>query len=190
MDALASGSSHGTLQDGGSVGSPTSGYGFTPGIQSTTKYAAYKHAHTQSTFGTTPLPSATPGTDDCFRSASQLTGTFTAGDWAVALPSYDNTGNTTTGRLRFRLFRSVNDTGSAATEITNGAVEIAPPFVSGATIRYGTATVALGAVVLTGEYLFFKLAIRIDTSDAGFSGPYLGTSDINNSKIVTPTFFP
>jgi hypothetical protein len=75
----------------------------------------------QVVFGTTPLPDAAPDNTlgDCWRSENTMKGSFAISPWSFHFPvRSDTAGGTQDGRVRVRLWKGTDPTGSGATEIT------------------------------------------------------------------------
>jgi hypothetical protein len=193
-DAAASGSSHGSAQDGGSPPTAaTTGTGWVTGtIASGGALMVYgsirpSGAITGSSF---PIPGTPPGTTDCWRSEQPLNGTFNGGFWSGSIPVISTVGSTTDGRFRLRFWKSANADGSGATEITTGQLLMSVATnVNTAAEIVTTGNTAVPNIVMSNEYLFILPGWNIAGAGGGATDNVLfrvGT----NSKITTPEFAP
>lgn len=194
--ALAGSSSHGSLQDGGSPpADANSNTGWLVGTTAPTSPGPWRRmvyaSGAASGFGAPLQPSGAPVTNDCWRSEQPIYGVFQAGDWEIH-PSFRGMTQPVTGsgRLNFRLWRSANEDGSSATEITSGVVET-DPLSNILTSADQSVALFLGfpAVTLAGEYLFFQCAWEITGASAS------GVATVrfrvgSNSYVATPNFLP
>ena len=168
-DSAASGSNFGQLQVGGSAPSTaTTATGWTVDTVGATNYAlmAYASERASSVFSGTAQPAGNPDNSlgDCFRSTSTMSGDFATGVWTIALPVIAvSAAAGQDGRVRVRLWKSANATGTSPTEITSGAV-------AGTTVTNLTtgaeqvSTVTTGSITgfsMTNEYLFVQIAWEI-----------------------------
>ena len=162
----ASGSNHGALSDTAPA-TATSGTGWIVGTTAVNNYSRMDFAveRLASTFGATAQPSSGPDNTlgDCFRTPSVRSGSYAAGDWTFSLPVRAVTlAAKQDGRLRVRVWRSVNADGSSPTEITASTLALSEVTDLGTSADSVTSgTVALGAITLTDEYLFIQLAWHI-----------------------------
>ncbi len=169
LDSTASGSNFGQLQFGGSAPSTaTTATGWTVDTVGSSNYAlmAYGSERLSSTFSGTAQPAGNPDNSlgDCFRSTSTLSGDFATGVWTIAIPVIAvSAAAGQDGRVRVRLWKSANATGTSPTEITSGAV-------AGTTVTNLTtgaeqvSTVTTGSITgfsLANEYLFVQVAWEI-----------------------------
>ena len=164
-DALASGSNHLSLQDGGSAPSAARIItGWIVGTLTPTRYALMDSqterasaAHT-----TTIQPSAAPDDTlgDCFRSENPLTGSFAAGNWSFSFEVQGETRATSThdGRLRLRVWTSPNADGSAGTAQVAAFVTSAYTDLANSAVQTITATWNASAFSVTNEYVFVQVA--------------------------------
>lgn len=165
-DAAAAGSNHGSLQQAGTapvtatIGTGWDITGLAVGQFSLMDYAVERVAGDFS--GTSPTAGPNNTLGDCFRSESTLNGSFAAGTWTLAVPVIAVSGAGATARVRAKLYKGANATGSGATEITAG-------WVNGTTVTNlqtgvaQTSTVTftgLAAVAMAAEYLFVQLTLE------------------------------
>jgi hypothetical protein len=170
LGAAASGSSHGTLQDGGSApAAALLGTGWVVGSNaigqiSEMLYGTERARTAGGGWGTTAHPTAL-GTTNAWRTANTLTGSFAAGNWTFTVGIRSTVGTVTRGRLRLRVYRSTNADGSGATELTSAVIlTSALTALSTSATNTVTVTTALAAATLAGEYLFVACAWEITTS--------------------------
>lgn len=169
LDSAASGSNFGQLQVGGSPPSTaTTATGWTVDTVGATNYAlmAYASERASTVFSGTAQPAGNPDNSlgDCFRSTSTMSGDFATGVWTIAVPVIAvSAAAGQDGRVRVRLWKSSNATGTSPTEITSGAV-------AGTTVTNLTtgaeqvSTVTTGSITgfsLANEYLFVQIAWEI-----------------------------
>ena len=171
-DALASGSNHLSLQDGGSPPSQVRiSTGWVVGTLAATRYARMdsQTERASSAHLTTPIqPDGAPDNTlgDCFRSENTINGTFANANWSLSFQVEGETRSTSThdGILRIRIWKSANADGSSPTELT-GATITTTQYVNLANSAFQTitATWSPGAVItLTNEYLFIQIAHQLD----------------------------
>lgn len=193
-NAAASGSSHGSLQQGGTAPSTaTTGTGWTVAKITAPNYALMIYATTRAStvFTTTAVPSAGPTTTDCWRSENTLTGTFASGNFTVAI-SFISTSTSATqdGRFRVRIWKSSNATGTGAVELASGGVvqsTIATNLTTSA--QNLTATVAVNQnLTFTAEYLFIQVAWEVTGAGSANACDVIFRTDGTNSKITTTSF--
>lgn len=191
-DSTASGSSHGSLLDGGV--SPTAANTNTqfalPASILVSEYALqnYNSTVTSGTFSSTVQPTTSPTTNDCWRSQNTYTGTFSAGTWTINM-SFAASGTviSLSGKWRFRIWYSTDPTGTTgATEITSGAISTSSFTNPTTTATNSTASASLSSVTLTNAYLFLQIACELDSG--GGSQNLIIRVDGTNSIITTPTF--
>lgn len=113
-------------------------------------------------FQTTAQPSGEPlnAAEDCFRLSAVTTGQFSAGTWYSSLSVIAVTsGGDQDGRLRCRVWRSVNADGTSATELTAGTmVGSNTTDLSTTVAQSSSASTQMAASNLTDEYLFWQVA--------------------------------
>jgi hypothetical protein len=97
---------------------------------------------------------------DCLRSTDQYTGDFASANWVVNFCVRANSSATGQGgRMRCRLFTSVNADGSGATEITAAQqVGSAVTTLLTSVTQNSSVTFNPGAFSVAGEYVFVQLA--------------------------------
>ena len=191
-DALASGSSHGSLQDGGTPPSTANtGTGWKQAKTAATAYFLMHYATSASTTSQTSpaLPSTGPTTNDCWRTENTYTGTILAGTWNLALSIIATTAGAI-GTFDFRVWKGSNATGSGAVEITSGIVTGSGPVtLSISTASNITASFTTGAnTQFSNEYIFFQIAWKETTTGSSTTDNGLIRTDSTNSKVTTPSF--
>src|SRR3990170_9120332 len=128
-DVLASGSNHLSLQDGGSPPSDVMiSTGWKVGTIGTNRYNLMD-SQTEVvvvTGDTTVMPNAAPNNTigDSFRSENTIYGTFANANWSLSFKVIGETQATGAqdGRLRIRIWKSANQDGSSATELTTATL--------------------------------------------------------------------
>lgn len=198
IDSAATGSSHGSLQVGGSApATATTATEWIVNKNANPNYALMVYNNNVASWTTTAQPSTSPTTNDCFRTNTggvandgKLTGTFTSGNWTVSIPVIAVTsGGDQDGRMRVRIWRSANANGSSATEMTNGATQLS--IVTN--LAVGTAQTTSGSVpvtqnlTLSGEYIFVQLAWEI-TGAGGANGRDVLIRVGSTSSVTTTNF--
>lgn len=169
LDSAAPGSNFGQLQVGGSAPSTaTTATGWTVDTVGATNYAlmAYASERLSTTFSGTAQPAGNPDNSlgDCFRSTSTLTGDFATGAWTIAVPVIAvSAAAGQDGRVRVRLWKSSNATGTSPTEITAGAVAgtTVTNLTTGAEQVSTVTTASITGFSMTNEYLFVQIAWEI-----------------------------
>jgi hypothetical protein len=118
---------------------------------------------------TTPKP-GTPASGNGYRSTTPISGTFDNANWVFNIAVRSVTAAYTgTGRVRIRVFRSVNADGSAATELT-GATQVGTTVGPGSTTVDATSIVTWApgaAFTFNNEYLFVTVAWETVTASGG-----------------------
>lgn len=195
-DAAAPGSSHGSLQEGGTVSTATMGTGWTVGKVAAGNYSYMDYGTEVSSagFNTTVKPEAsTPGTFTDWRSERTLSGTFTSGSWSLSVQvcGVGATGSQD-GNLGVRIFKGAAADGSDAVEMTTARTEttIATNLgaAPGSTL---TATVSVTAnLTLTNEYLFVELAWEITGAGGSNNCDVLFRQNAAASFVTTTQFNP
>jgi len=196
-DALASGSNHLSLQDGGSPPSQMRiSTGWVVGTLAATRYARMdsQTERASSAHLTTPVqPDGAPDNTlgDCFRSENTINGTFANANWSLSFQVEGETRSTSThdGILRIRIWKSPNATGSSPTELT-GATLTTTQYVNLANSAFQTITLTWspGALItLTNEYLFIQIAHQLDGAGSNAnSDTHLA---VGSSNTVTTSNF-
>jgi len=169
LDSAASGSNFGQLQIGGSAPSAaTTTTGWTVDTVAATNYALldYGVERLSTTFSGTAEPAGNPDNTlgDCFRSTNVMTGDFATGVWTITVPVIAVTGASgQDGRVRVRLWKSANATGTTPTEITSGAVvgTAVTNLATGAEQTSVATTSSITGFSMTSEYLFVQIAWEI-----------------------------
>lgn len=197
-NAAAWGGAHGTAQNEGAVPSiARSGTGWTVGTTASGNYSlmVYGSKRAAATFGGTAQPASSPSTTDSLRSINPLYGSFASGNWTMSIALRSATAALTTGRgqIQMRVWQSVNQNCSSATEITSGAFAIGPTTsdLSTTVNTTITATWAAPAITLVNEYLCFQMAWQVTTSaGSGTTKDVLLVADpsatVFNSTAWTP----
>ncbi len=195
LNSAASSSTYGSLQDGGSTTTATTTTGWTVGTTAGTVYANqnYNTKVTAATFGATPQPSAAPANaGECWRSSNPLTGHFESGTWTIAISVIASANAATgTGRLRVRIWKSANQNGSSAVELTTSTISTTQwnNLTTGAAQNL-TGSQAIAATTFANEYLFIEVACEIDTASGNAAADVLIRIDQTNSKLTTALFDP
>ena len=123
---------------------------------------SFRQERAAATFTATPEPSGTPlgKAQDCWRISAGTSGTFSAGTWYSSVSVIAVTsGGTHNGRALFRLWRSSNEDGTGATELT--ALAMLGSNVTGLSTtvaQSSSASVYISSFSLSGEYLFLQAA--------------------------------
>ena len=195
VDAAASGSSHGSLQDGGTaptVASTTTGW--IVGTTAATHYSnlAYATQQLASTFGTTALPNGAPGTNNCFRSQNAYTGNFIAGNWAFKLSAIATAALSGTCHARIRVWISSSATGASATEITTATLTMGNwANLTTSTAQDATLTWAAPSFAMVNQYLFIEIALETTVASGASTAAMVlrvGNVTPSISSIVTTAF--
>lgn len=147
-------------------------YGWTVGIIAPTQYAAADAQTEIGGFSVTEPSSGivtTAGAGNCWRTSVPLTGTFDTGTWqidgaAIAV----SVGAGQDGRIKVRVFRSVNLDGSSATELTTASQ-------TGSTItnlttfaqQTSTASFSIDTFSVSNEYIFIQMIWEITGAASG-----------------------
>lgn len=169
LDSAASGSNFGQLQTGGSPPSTaTTATGWTVDTVASGNYAlmAYASERLSSTFSGTAQPAGNPDNSlgDCFRSTSTMSGDFATGVWTIAVPVIAvSAAAGQDGRVRVRLWKSANATGTSPTELTSGAVAgtTVTNLTTGAEQISTVTTSSITGFSMANEYLFVQIAWEI-----------------------------
>jgi hypothetical protein len=192
-DATASGSSAGSLQDGGSIADQVTGTGatFSTGSSSDVRQIYGTLSSTSTTYQTQPSSAPAGSARDCWRSESPLSGTFAAGSWTLNLKTDISVeGNGTQYNCAFRLWKSANADGSSATEITagivTGALQDDLDFIG--FLSWITNTPSLAAATLSNEYLFLELSLSCLTNGVSGSCTLTVHAGTFNAYLATPNF--
>jgi len=196
-DAAASGSTHGSLQEltGAWNADAVMVTGWKTGTVSTaTPFEKMTYGSEVSAFvASTQLTPAALGTDDAFRTENQITATFAAGDWIIDFyVTAITTASTGTGRMRARIWKSANATGSGATELTTVPLvgTTATRDVTGRAFPRDTGCTRITwtpgtTIALSGEYLFVQLEWEIQSA-GGTSTADHHWSTGSSSALFTP----
>lgn len=197
VDAAASGSAHGSLQDGGTAPTVAStATGWTTSTVATANYSNLVYATTQAagTFGTTPLPSGAPTTTNCFRTQVSYVGNFASGNWAFSIPLIATIAQTGTVHLRARVWRSTDPTGQTnVNEITTATLTLTNAAnLTIVTAQRTTVTWAAPAFTLDNEYLFVELALEVTVASTVGAACVIRVGNVTPSiaSITTTLFVP
>lgn len=145
------------------------------------------------TFAPGTLPDSPIVSGDSFRSTGTYSGSFASGTWAFHLRGIAVTNASgQIGRVRIRVWRSVNADGSSANEITSAVAVGTTPgaAITTSTPQTSSATFNPGTVNVTNEYLLVQTAWEVTTA-ASMTG-----ADVNlrigtgATRLITPTFTP
>lgn len=195
---LASNSSHQEMSetDPGTeaYASPVTGWVVSTGATNRSKFEAQTE-RAATTFDATTYPNGTIDTalGDCLRSATAYNGSFASANWVVHFESRANSnGGAQDGRMYCRLFRSANEDGSSATEITSAAQQgtLVSNLATSATLD-SAATFNPGAFSVSNEYLFVQLAWErtgaggMTSSDVNMR---IGNAGGHGTRVVTSDF--
>lgn len=168
------------------------------------KIAAANSAHfdagTKQTSGTFSLQSSTPkpssfvtgALSNAFGTLTPLTGQFANTAWTFTFAVRATTASAQAGRMRMRVFKSVNADGTSATELT-GSTQVGTTSSALSTTADVTSVVTWSpgtTIQLDNEYLFFVLAWEITTASGSNSGDVqIRTGQAAaGSRLVTPDF--
>lgn len=114
------------------------------------------------TFTSTAEPSDVPlgKAQDCWRISVGTSGTFSAGTWYSSVSVIAvSSGGFQDGRARFRIWRSSNEDGTSATEVTAGTmVGSLVTDLSTTVAQSSSASTQIASFSLSGEYLFLQVA--------------------------------
>lgn len=150
-----------TTQPGASTSTTgwTLGNELAPGVYSR---QSFRQERAAATFTTTIEPSGVPlgKAQDCWRLSAGTTGTFSAGTWYSSVSVLAvSSGGARDGRAHFRIWRSTNEDGTTATEITQGAmVGSRVTDLSTTVAQSSSASTQIAGFSLAGEYLFLQVA--------------------------------
>lgn len=138
---------------------------------------------------TTPKPASfvTTSSANAFKSDLALTGTFANSAWTFSWLAGSQATGVSSGRLRMRVFKSANASGSGATELTSSTL-VGTTASVGAGNSAVTVTWSPGATItLSNEYLFFVLAWEITTAGGSNSSVIDLESGGNSGGFTTFT---
>ena len=123
---------------------------------------SFRQERAVATFTGTAEPSGVPlgKAQDSWRISAGTTGTFSAGTWYSSVSVIAVTsGGFRDGRARFRIWRSSNEDGTTATEVTAGAmVGSNVTDLSTTVAQSSSASTQIASFSLSGEYLFLQVA--------------------------------
>ncbi len=197
-DPIASGSNAGTLQQTVPPAS-TSTTGWTVGTQLASPYACqvYNTEIGGAQFTATPKPDVPPvnSAEDSWRFGPS-TGTFSLGTWYSSISVIAVTsGGDQDGRLRARLWRSPNPTGTPATEITASSgvmVGTTVTNLSTTVAQSSSASARIAAFFISNEYIFYQVAWEITgvggAADRDVLVRYGSMGATDGSGLVTAAF--
>jgi hypothetical protein len=193
-NSTAAGSSHGSLQVGGSApGVAFTSTGWNMGTLAANNYGTqiYNTLLITGNMGVGVRPLSSLSTTGGWRSENKLLGTFANANWTVAL-AFQRSGTAATAQIaaRWNFFRSANADGSSATQIwaaqQGSSISVTAESIS-------TLTANPGAITLNNEYLIIQVAIRtIVAGSDSTANAYIrvGNSVITTSDFVEPVVDP
>jgi hypothetical protein len=166
-NAAAGSSNHGSLQDGGSApttATTTTGWDVTGLGANQFALMDFNSERAAGAFAGT-APSAGPNNTlgDCVRSESAYTGSFAGGTWTLTVPMVADSAAGAGLRIRAKLWRSANQDGSSATQITAGWVDgtDVTDLQTGTPQNSVVSFTGLSAVTMTNEYLFVQILCEV-----------------------------
>jgi hypothetical protein len=184
------------LQDGVDFTAGTRTDGWTVAKLAAGNSSEYKNGIKQAS-GTFSLNSTTPkpgalGVDNAFKTPNPLTGIFDIGNWSLTFAVRATVASAQAGRMRVRVFKSANASGSGATELT-GATLVGTTSVALSTSADASSVVTWSpgtTITLNNEYLFFVVAWEVTTASGSNTGDVLiRTGQVAAaSRIITPNF--
>jgi hypothetical protein len=199
LNATASGSSHGSLRDGGSAPSVSvTSTGWTVGKVVAGDYSemVYNTKNATGTFGATVLPNKPPVLNDCWRTQNPLSGTYPAGNWTIAMSFESVTHlNAGTSNLVVAMWSSVSQNshiaGDPARKISGANIALSGFTTASTGVQVNTTgTWVAPAFTLSGEYLFMQCACQITVAGSSTTSDMVFVQDGTNSKITPTTFTP
>jgi hypothetical protein len=137
---------------------------------------------------TGPLPNVGTSGADSFAIPAPLTGSFASGNWTLTFGIKTNIGSSATGRVRCRVWASVNFDGSSARELTSGAL-VTNTITLSASLPTFTPSVTWAAplITLNNEYMFF--AVEWEATAVGTGGQDVKLVQ-NNSALTSTVWTP
>lgn len=143
--------------------------------------------------GTTPKPTAliTTLNSQALKTPAALSGVFAATAWTLTFALRASVVSAQAGRIRMRVYRSVNADGTGATEITSATqIGTTSAVLSTSADVTSTVTWSPGALTLNAEYLFFTLAWEVTTAGGSNTADVLLRTGqaAAGTRIVTPDF--
>lgn len=131
---------------------------------------------------------------NAFRTLNAYDGQFDAAAWTLTFAARATTASSQAGRVRCRVFASVNADGSGARELT-GATQVGTTSAALSTTADVTSVVTwtpAAAIVAANEYLFFVLAWEITTASGSTSSDVVFRTgqSAGGTRIVTSNFTP
>lgn len=157
------------------------------------------------TFGATAQPDGTPvttaGAGDCWVTASTYSGTFDTGNWTIDQCIRANTSAGGTSRGRARVFRTANQDGSSATEVTAAVMVGSTVTPSTSSTTDSTVTASINTFSVTNEYILIQIgwetvtAGGMTTNDVNYrvgngSGAGTRVTSANFTSTATPSWGP
>lgn len=182
-------------------GASTTGTGWTVGKIASGNFSAllYGTERATGTFSTTDYLVTThpnPGSGDSWRSENTMNGVFANANWVFTFPVRAVTAaNAQRGRIKVRVWKSVNADGSSPTELT-AATQTGTTITAISTSADNNSVVTWspgGTVTLTAEYLFIQCEWEITTAGTTNTADILiraGTSSTMVTSNFTPTLQP
>lgn len=192
-NAAASGSAHGSLQNGGTVTTATTNTGWQVGTVSAGRYSPSMYNTVMQGTDSAAVPSILPNNIDypgnCWRSESTLKGYFSAGSWSFAVSMIALSNASGSGKVHFRVFKSATATGSSATELTTGLVSSTNwSNLTTGTAQNLTASGVLTDSLLNNEYIFVQPIFQVVTQSSSSTASIAFRVDATNSRVTTADF--
>lgn len=143
---------------------------------------------------TTPKPGTlgTGAAANAFRSLNPYTGQFAAAAWTLTFAVRATTASSQAGRVRCRVFASINADGTSARELTS-ATQVGTTSAALSTTADVTSVVTwtpASAIIMSHEYLFFVVAWEITTAGGanGADVQFRTGQSAGGTRIVTSIF--
>lgn len=137
-------------------------------------------------FSATVQPSGAPDAalGDAFRLPAS-TGRYASGMWTLAVQlKNQNSGNQHAGRLRVRVWKSLNASGAGAVELT-AATQLGPIVTTLGTVQVADVNISLPKVILRNEYVFVQLSWEVTSPGTANGNDVLlrvGTMALNTTE--------
>jgi hypothetical protein len=166
-----------------------------PGLTSDFDVAVKQLAATFTSNTTFPKPSAsllTGAAANAFKSQYRYLGSFAAANWALTIAVRATVGSAQTGRVRARVFASVNADGSSSRDLNGAVLPTGATTAALTSSADGTSLITwtAPAITLSSEYLFIAIAWDIVVASGSNNGDALlrtGQS-AGGTRIVTSNF--
>lgn len=166
-DALASGSNHLSLQDGGAAPSTatiSTGWAVTGAALAHFARMDSQTERAAGAFAQGLQPSGVPDNSlgDCFRTENKIKGGFAPGNWTLAIPLISTTaGGTQDVRVICRVWKGASATGSDAKLVSTSYLVGSAVANLTTTEQISTVTWPAPGFTLDDEYLFIQVALQI-----------------------------